>query len=82
MLDAVALEGLHASIIHPHRQSHGDGAFRVQHPLAQVGFEFEIVRDHLELFSGHRVGGVGVDIHGPLVLPRMGGAGYRAFTGW
>ncbi|MEI9895897.1 MAG: hypothetical protein WDN28_18995 [Chthoniobacter sp.] len=63
MLHAVALEGLDAPVVAMDGQGDGNGALRVEHALADIGIEIEVIGNDLELFRGHGVSGISVDIH-------------------
>jgi hypothetical protein len=63
MLDAVALEGLRAAVIHVHRQRHRHGALWEHEPIAIVRIDLQIIGDDLELVAGHLEDFVVVNAH-------------------
>ena len=53
MLNAITLESLRAAVIHMHRQCHGDGALRINQPIAMVSIDVQVIGDDRKLIAGH-----------------------------
>jgi hypothetical protein len=63
MLNAVALKGSRAAIIHMHWQSHSDGALWKHQPFAIVLIDAQVIGDDLKLITRHSKHVVVVDTH-------------------
>jgi hypothetical protein len=63
MLHAVTLKCFDAPVIAMDGERHGDGPLRMEHPLAHIGIEIQVIGDDLELLRGHGVSGISVDVH-------------------
>src|SRR5437762_14129087 len=53
MLNAVALKGFGAPIVHVYWQRYGDSALRIRRPLAVVLVDVQIIRDDAKLLASH-----------------------------
>jgi hypothetical protein len=62
-LHTITLESLGAPIVHVHRESDGDRAFRVHESVAIVAIDVQVVGDDLELIAGHLKYVVVINIH-------------------
>jgi len=53
MLHPITLESFRASVVHVHRQRHGDGALRISGPFPVVLIDAEIIGDDPKLLASH-----------------------------
>ena len=65
VLHAIPLIDRDASVIAVDRTGHGDGALRIEQPVAFVERDFQMVGDHLELLPGHVEHRARIDRHQP-----------------